>query len=102
MIREFFQYRTDWLEETKFDSIKIPNQALEKIIAMGEDVLPLILFDLAQSTNVKQPIRWFYALSQITRKMPVRDEDLGDIMYMAMDWLEWASQNGFQNYIKLT
>lgn len=101
MIKEFFKYRKQWLEETAMSSVGGPHPTLQHIIDMGEDVLPLIFFDLSHTLTHKNPIHWFYALHEITGQSPVHDDHLGDIINMALDWLEWATFNGYSDCIDL-
>lgn len=60
----------------------------QRIIAMGENAIPLILRQLENEGD--EPDHWFWALSVLTGADPVPDEARGDIRDMAKAWLEWA------------
>ncbi|MGB3310361.1 MAG: hypothetical protein WBA86_11510 [Nodosilinea sp.] len=93
-IRKKFQsLKETWEEETKrmsFASDMILHPAYQKIIAMGQDAVPLMLEDL--QTNLSH---WFWALYVITGANPVKPEDEGRIAKMAEAWLEWGRNHGY-------
>ena len=60
----------------------------QRIIAMGEKVVPLILHELEEEGD--EPDMWFWALKAITGADPVADEDRGDMKAMADAWLAWG------------
>ena len=60
----------------------------QRIIAMGDKVVPLILRELENEGD--QPDMWFWALKAITHADPVSAEDRGDMKAMADAWLSWA------------
>jgi hypothetical protein len=63
------------------------------IIAMGPDVLPLIITQLRSEGN--DPDHWFVALHHITQGVdPAPDSDRGDMAKMAEAWLKWAENAG--------
>ena len=65
--------------------------AYHQIIGMGEDVVPLILSDLAQNG----PDHWFWALAAITRENPITDGMAGDMEQMTEAWLTWGKQRDY-------
>ena len=69
----------------------VAHPAYQKIIGMGEDVVPLILSDLVQNG----PDHWFWALAAITRENPVTDAMAGDLRQMTEAWLEWGRQRSY-------
>jgi hypothetical protein len=64
--------------------------AYREIIALGQDVVPLLLRDLETERR-----HWFAALASITGANPVADEDAGDIPKMTAAWLRWGRENGY-------
>jgi hypothetical protein len=65
--------------------------AYQEIIALGEDVVPSLLRDLAT-----EPEHWFAALRAITGAQPVPPEGRGQIDKMAEAWLRWANEHGYR------
>jgi len=63
------------------------NPAYQRIIAMGNVVVPLILAELG-----KQPDHWFLALNAITGANPV-PPGCRTINEMADAWLTWGAAN---------
>jgi len=83
-----------WKRETRFvssitDIVGNPNY--QKIIAIGEDAIPLILSEIERKAG-----HWFYALHLITSQDPVAEDDRGDVRRMASSWLQWGSENGYR------
>ena len=62
--------------------------AYQRIIAMGEAAIPLILRRLEQEGD--EPDMWFWALRILTNADPVPDEARGDTVAMARAWLQWG------------
>lgn len=60
----------------------------QKIIAMGEIAIPLILAKLASEGD--EPDMWFWALRVISNEDPVADSDRGNLTAMATAWLRWG------------
>lgn len=71
------------------DHICLP--AYQKIIGMGEAVVPLLLEQLRDEGD--NPDHWFWALHFITEEDPVPAEDRGDMVRMAAAWLEWGRRD---------
>jgi hypothetical protein len=65
--------------------------AYREIIALGPEVVPLLLRDLAESHT-----HWFGALEAITGAHPVPLALAGNIPAMVDAWLRWARDNGYQ------
>lgn len=90
---EFDRLAAEWKRETRYHSssdIIEEHPAYQAIIAMGEDVIPLILADLRQSMA-----HWFMALGRITGASPVRYEDRGKVEIMTAAWLDWGKQHRY-------
>lgn len=82
-----------WLEETSHLSSMadvIQHPAYQQIIAMGPEVLPLILRDLEA-----EPKHWGPALRAITGARPVPREHAGKVKLVAEAWLRWAREHGY-------
>lgn len=60
----------------------------QRIIAMGERAIPLILRQMQDEGD--EPDMWFWALRVLTDADPVPDHARGDISAMARAWLRWA------------
>jgi len=67
------------------------HSAYQQIIGMGQEAIPLILRELEQSTDP-----WFWALAAITGANPVPEEHRGRRQLMVMDWLDWATTQGYR------
>jgi hypothetical protein len=83
-----------WERETRNISSPIAivqHPALQKIIGMGDGVLPLILRRMAH-----HPWFWFSALMQITGETnnPVTPAIRGDMEKMTDAWLRWGVERG--------
>ena len=59
----------------------------QAIIALGRDVVPLILRELE-----RQPDHWFAALRALTGADPVAPEDRGRMDRMAAAWIHWGRE----------
>lgn len=92
LIDKFYQLKEEWENDTSFSSrIVTEHQAYQRIIAMGKDVVSIILRDLKID-----PHWWFDALSQITGENPMLKEHAGYLNLIAQDWLDWANKNGIK------
>jgi hypothetical protein len=90
----FIQLAEQWKQETGMLSIVSKmslHPAYQRIIGMGQPVVPLILRELE-----REPDHWFWALRSITGEDPVRPEQRGNLGQMAADWLEWGRANGYR------
>jgi hypothetical protein len=63
--------------------------AYQRIIGMGQPVIPLIFRELE-----REPDHWFWALQSITGENPVSVDRQGNITQMAAAWLEWGKAHG--------
>lgn len=89
---EFKTLAETWRTETGMLSLvaqKSRHPAYQKIIAMGEATVPLILRDLEH-----QPDHWFWALREITQANPVQPEYQGQMKLMAQAWIQWGKAQG--------
>lgn len=82
----------EWKSATRFRSA--PSAASEHpayrgLVALGPDVVPLILADLAVA-----PEPWFAALRELTGADPVPPADRGRPRVMAEHWLAWGRARG--------
>ena len=90
---EFDRLAAQWREETRYHSssdIMAEHPAYQAIIAMGEDVIPLILENLRTGGG-----HWFMALRSITGESPIREEDRGKIQAIRAAWLDWGVREGY-------
>ena len=60
----------------------------QRIIAMGQPVVPLILSKMESEGD--EPDMWFWALRILSNEDPVADQDRGDVLAMAQSWLDWG------------
>ena len=83
-----------WKADTEFlsDAGKIINHpAFRAIIALGAEVVPLMLHDLE-----RQPSLCVWALPEITGENPVPAADGGNIGKMSDAWLKWGRSKGLR------
>ncbi len=91
---EFNKLAEEWRAATSMLSLvtqKSMHPAYQRIIGMGQPVVPLILRDLQQ-----KPDHWFWALRAITGDNPVKPEQRGRMKLMAQAWIEWGKENGYE------
>lgn len=69
----------------------VQHPSYQAIIALGRDVVPLILRELE-----RQPDHWFAALRALTGADPIATEDRGRMERMAAAWLRWGRENGLR------
>jgi hypothetical protein len=88
---EFAELAGKWKEETGFHSSlseKFMHPAYQRIMAMGEHALPLILRDLQQNSA-----HWFYALRFIV------DDDIAvgtkTVSEARAAWVQWGYEHGY-------
>ena len=85
---------SEWKEQvggSSFVAEKINHPAYQKIIEMGQVVVPFILRELEQ-----KPTHWFEALKAITGANPVQPEQRGRTKQMAQAWLKWGREQGYE------
>ncbi|HEX5726343.1 MAG TPA: hypothetical protein VFX98_12800 [Longimicrobiaceae bacterium] len=88
----FARLAAQWREETDHLSSVTPmvlHPAYQRIIGMGPAAVPLILEDLARTSD-----HWFWALQAITGENPVAPADSGQVPRMAAAWLAWGRERG--------
>jgi hypothetical protein len=90
--QRFRRLEAQWMADTEFlsDAGKIvAHPAFQAIVALGADVVPLMLYDLES-----RPSLWVWALPQITGANPVAATDGGKIRKMTEAWLKWGREKG--------
>ena len=90
----FLELAAQWRHETGMMSLVTKmsmHSAYQRIIGMGQPVVPLILRELEQ-----EPDHWFWALQAITGANPVKPEQRGMLQKMAEAWIEWGQENGYR------
>jgi hypothetical protein len=90
----FQELAEQWRRETGMLNLisKISmHPAYQRIIGMGQPVVPLIMRELEC-----EPDHWFWALSAITGANPVKPEQRGRLKQMAQAWIEWGRANGYR------
>ena len=94
VVQEFYNLASKWREEVQYSSSIVEicmSPSYQKIIGMGEKILPLIFRELAV-----RPDHWFWALKSITGADPIQSHQRGKISEMARAWLNWARENGYK------
>lgn len=89
---EFARLADEWHAET--GHLSSPRQiathpAYQRIIGLGDRVIPLILSDLRRRGG-----EWYWALRYITGQWPVPDDAAGDVRRMKEAWLRWGETLG--------
>ena len=97
----FAQLAEEWRKETSIHSnsaIIVRHPAYQKIIAMGESVLPLIFRELENNAY-----HWRYALSEITGADPIENALRSDDGWVRVNvreqteaWLRWGREQGYR------
>ena len=86
--KRFEELRARWKQERGPHSSSArlaAHPAYQAIIAMGAEVVPLLLRELE-----REPDHWFRALAVLTGADPVPAESRGKIREMADAWLGWG------------
>lgn len=81
-----------WQRETGMLSLVqkiLIHPAYQRIIGMGQPVVPLILRELERELD-----HWFWALETITGANPIQGDERGRLDRMAAAWLKWGRENG--------
>lgn len=92
LAERFHREADKWDSETAFVSStpkKVLHESYQKIMAMGPDVVPLLLRDL--QTNRRS---WFWALRHLTQANPVPVEYQGNLDKMIASWVAWGKREG--------
>jgi hypothetical protein len=85
---------SEWKEQvggSSFVAEKTNHPAYQKIIEMGQVVVPFLLRELEQ-----KPTHWFEALKAITGANPIQPEQRGRTKQMAQAWLNWGREQGYE------
>lgn len=91
--KEFANLASQWTQDVEGMSSTVEmakHPAYQKIVSMGQAVVPFLLEDLRQN-----PIYWLPALRQITQENPVQPGQRGKIKQMAEAWLNWGKEKGY-------
>jgi hypothetical protein len=72
-------------------SVRTKHPAYREIIALGPEVVPLLLQDIEENHT-----HWFCALREITGANPIPESAAGNIPKMVEAWLIWAQENGYR------
>ena len=91
--RAFAELAGEWRSQTaamSSASQMARHPAYQRIIGLGEAVVPLILRELE-----RRPDHWFRALREITGDNPVALEDAGKVRKMADAWLAYGRARGY-------
>ena len=91
LAKEFYKLVEQWKKETfAFSSLGdiFTNDAYQRIMAMGDKALPLILSELE-----KKPEHWFYALDKIVGYDVAADAK--NFAEARAIWLEWGRNNKY-------
>ncbi len=90
----FLELAEQWRRDTGMLSVisKISmHPAYQRIIGMGQPVVPLIMRELE-----REPDHWFWALNSITGANPIKVQQRGNLYQMAQAWIEWGRENGYR------
>ena len=90
----FRQLASAWENAVAYQSsttVRNNHPAYREIIALGPDVIPLLLRDME-----KNHTHWFCALREITGADPIPESAAGNIPQMVEAWLRWARENGYR------
>ena len=90
--QKFERLAATWKTESRFLSNTVQMAMLDsyqRIIGMGEPVVPLILEELE-----RDPRQWFWALQAITEEDAVPAESRGKVREMAKAWIDWGNSRG--------
>ena len=85
---------SEWKDQvggSSFVAEKTRHPAYQKIIEMGQVVVPFLLRELEQ-----KPTHWFEALKAITGANPIQPEQRGRTKQMAQAWLKWGREQGYE------
>lgn len=86
LAQTFHRLAAEWRDATRFDSgSSADHPAYRAIVALGPDVVPLLLEELAHS-----PDWWFAALRELTGVDPVPHAARGRLRVMSEHWLAWG------------
>jgi hypothetical protein len=91
---KFEEFATQVEEDCKH--LSSPSQiamhpSYQKIIGMGEPIIPLLIQKLDES-----PVMWFWALNAISEVNPVPKAHKGNIKLMIKDWKNWVNSKRYE------
>jgi hypothetical protein len=92
LAERFREHAEKWARETAFMSatpMVVMHDSYQAIIAMGPDVVPLLLRDLQAHKR-----HWFWALRHLTGADPVNEKDRGHTDRMIAAWVAWGKAQG--------
>lgn len=90
---KFCRLADEWKHATSHLSsltAKSMHPAYQRIIGMGQVVVPFILRELQ-----REPDHWFWALRAVTGEDPVLQDHRGRMSEMAQDWIRWGRDRGY-------
>jgi hypothetical protein len=88
----FKSHAEKWERETAFLSatpMRVLHDSYQSIMAMGPDVVPLLLADLQTTRR-----HWFWALRHLTNVDPVPEKYRGNVDKMIEAWVDWGKREG--------
>lgn len=92
-LNTFEEYKELWLQDTSLHSSlteKCEHHAYKKIINMGEDIIPFILYDLMKNNNY-----WFKALKEISHEDIISKDIQGNFQLIKNEWISWGRKKGY-------
>lgn len=92
---EFDALADQWHDETGLLSSPMQiamHPAYQRIIGLGERVVPFILSDLRTRGG-----QWYWALRALTGAAPVPPDAAGNIRVAKAAWLAWGAAHGYTN-----
>ena len=93
LYEEFQQLSFQWREETMgyaFLSRRLHHPAYQRIVEMGSQVVPWMLWDLQEGKG-----EWYPALRTITGENPIAEEDRGYRKKMNAAWVALGRERGW-------
>jgi hypothetical protein len=91
--RRFRKLVANWQAEVaalSSTTARVQHPSYLAIVALGPDVVPLLLRELEQRPN-----HWFAALKSLTGADPVPRPDRGRIGPMTEAWITWGKEHGY-------
>lgn len=88
----FREHASKWERDTAYLSATpmiVMHESYQSIIAMGPDVIPVLLRDLEKTHR-----HWFWALRHLTGQDPVLPSDRGNVGQMIKAWIKWGKSKG--------
>ena len=95
-VSQFYELARQWREDRHASSSLAElamSPAYQRIIGMGQAVIPLIIEELRREGA--EPDHWFWALRAITGENPVSSDDQGNMQKMSQAWQAWAEREGY-------